>query len=263
MTNSEIESLILYRGFPPDGTYTWSPFVNKLEARLRFEGVRYKAGAGSPRDAPRGKIPYLTVQRSASAPQSLGDTELIIRALVGEGILTDLNSKLSAVERAHSLGLKAVLEDRVYFYTVREKWVDNYYAMRAGVLASVPWPMQIPVGVLVYRSVTTMLHGQGTGRLSAEEVETLNEEAWESINAIISEARTRSSGAVQSREPFWVLGGEQPTELDATIYGFITSSLVCDAAAPVTKRAVESHSALVDYAERIHDRFFPDYKKWN
>jgi len=29
--------------------------------------------------------------------------------------------------------------------------------------------------------------------------------------------------------PFWALGGDEPTEVDATLFGFIASSLICEA----------------------------------
>lgn len=127
---------------------------------------------------------------------------MIIRALIGDGVLTDLDSNLSSLKRAQSLGLRATLEDRVYLYNVREKRVDNYYAMRGGVLGGVPWPMRIVVGAMAFRSVSTMLHGQGTGRYSAEEVSVWTEEAWEGINAVLPEAKSRSVGTASSREPF-------------------------------------------------------------
>lgn len=54
---SRSPKITLYRGFPDQGHFTWSPFVTKLEARLRFAGVSDETKAGSIREAPRGKIP--------------------------------------------------------------------------------------------------------------------------------------------------------------------------------------------------------------
>ncbi|KAK4234527.1 hypothetical protein C8A03DRAFT_37702 [Achaetomium macrosporum] len=50
-------TLTLYRGFPQQDRYTPSPFINKLETRLRIGGVAYSVGVGSPFTAPRGKMP--------------------------------------------------------------------------------------------------------------------------------------------------------------------------------------------------------------
>lgn len=112
--------LILYRGFKGSSTYVWSPFVTKLEARLRFGGLSYRNEAGSPFSGPRGKIPYVAISRPGSAdpPPLMGDSTLIIRNLVDDGTLEDLNAKLGPVERAHDLALRALLEDKLYWYQV-------------------------------------------------------------------------------------------------------------------------------------------------
>lgn len=39
---------------------------------------------------------------------------------------------------------------RLYFYQGHERWVVNYYAMRSKILASVPWPVQVIVGNIIY-----------------------------------------------------------------------------------------------------------------
>lgn len=219
-------SLTVCRGGPPTNQYVWSPFVTKLEARLRFDGVAYALGAGSPKTAPRGKIPYVQVEHAGTV-ESIGDSSTIIRTLISNGTLSDLNDALSAARRAHDLAVRALMEDKVYFYGTREKWCDNYTAMRSGALAAIPWPLQWLVGLLAYRGVASALYGQGTGRLSDEEVRLLKEEVWEGVDALLAESRQASGKA--GNEPFWVLGGAAPTEADATLFGFVAGALVCTA----------------------------------
>ncbi|KAJ6441333.1 glutathione s-transferase [Purpureocillium lavendulum] len=249
-------SITVFRGSPPTNAYVWSPFVTKLEARLRFGGVSYGLGGGSPPSAPKGKIPYVEIQQGGSK-ESLGDSGLIIRALVSNGIVRDANAPLTPTQKTHDLAVRSVMEDRVYFYGTREKWCDNYTVMRSNVLSAVPWPLQVIVGWLAYRGVASGLHGQGTGRLTDEEVLAFKEEVWESVDALVVEARQSASG----NGPFWLLGLSEPTEADATLYGFIVGALVCDAA-PVTAKIVKGYPTIVEYAERIHDQYFPDYQKW-
>lgn len=116
-------NVVLYRGFKDSGAYTWSPFVNKLEARFRFARVAYRPSVGSPLKAPRGKVPYIEISSQDSDaltnPQVLGDSSLIIKKLVDEGILEDLNVRLSPMEQATDLAIRALLEDKLYFYLVR------------------------------------------------------------------------------------------------------------------------------------------------
>ncbi len=116
--------ITLYRGFQGSGAYVWSPFVTKLEARLRFAGVSYRNEAGSPLKAPRGKIPYVEISRTDSGGQApttstiLPDSTLIVGKLEEDGLLDDLNAKLSPTEEAHDLAIRALLEEKLYFYQV-------------------------------------------------------------------------------------------------------------------------------------------------
>ncbi|EFY88372.1 glutathione S-transferase [Metarhizium acridum CQMa 102] len=174
--------LTVFRGSPPKNAYVWSPFVTKLEARLRFSGVPYRLGGGSPRSAPRGKIPYVEVAGPGPGgePRTMGDSTLIIRSLVEAGALPDAVA-----------------------------------------------------GWLARRAVSSGLYQQGTARLTDDEVRLLKEEAWDSLNALLTESvKTSSRQRSKTNDddaPFWVLGGYEPTEADATVYGFIAGALVCTA----------------------------------
>lgn len=110
--------LTLYRGWDHPGCYVWSPFVTKVEARLRFAGLKYKAESGSVQKSPKGKLPYIEIERSSGERTTLSDSALIAGQLVEEGFLEDINSKLSPADRAHDLALRALLEDKWYFYQV-------------------------------------------------------------------------------------------------------------------------------------------------
>ncbi|KAM7188602.1 hypothetical protein V8F33_010567 [Rhypophila sp. PSN 637] len=250
--------LIVYRNSPVAGKYGSSPFVNKLEARLRLAGVPYRAVFGSKKQAPRGKFPYVGFEDS---DELLSDTTFIFRRLVDDGILPDLNANLTPTQKAQDLAVRALLEEKLYFFIVQERWIDNYYAMRPNALAGMPFLLQVVIGNIAYRTVKNALYYQGTGRLSAEEVRVLKQEAWENLAAILAEARINSQSAASQRsqgDPFWVLGGTQPTEADAVVYGFIIGSLVCEAG-PESRKMIKSLPVLVDYAKRIHSQYFGDY----
>lgn len=112
-------SLTLFRGFPSSASYVWSPFATKLEARLRFAGLPYKTEQGAPPKAPRGKIPYLAISKNGdAAPETVSDTTLISERLVSDGLAEDLNGKVTAAQKAQDLAVRALLEDKLYFYQV-------------------------------------------------------------------------------------------------------------------------------------------------
>lgn len=214
--------LTIFRGIGSPGRFTWSPFVTKLEARLRFDNISYSVAGGTPLSAPRGKLPY--VELGTQSPT--GDTTLVIDKLIQDGIIGDLNAALSPVQRAHDVAIKALMEDKLYFYNVREKWCDNYTAMRDCILAAVPWPVRAVLGLFLYRGITRTLHGQGTGRFTDDEIAVFKKEVWVSIDALLKEARSKSP---DSKEPFWVLGGERPTESDAIVFASVATALLCEA----------------------------------
>lgn len=113
-------NITVYRGFPATANYVWSPFVTKLEARLRFAGLSYDLEQGSLLKAPRGKIPYMSIatSKNTSEPEFLSDTQLISDQLTENGILPDLNENLSPTEEPMDQALRALLEDKLYFYNV-------------------------------------------------------------------------------------------------------------------------------------------------
>ena len=88
--------------------------------------------------------------------------------------------------------------------------------------------MQVIVGALVYRKMHSTSYGQGTGRLSPGEIAELKKEVWDSIDALLAISKNQMKKDGED-ETFWMLGGNGPTEADTTLYGFVASSLVCDA----------------------------------
>lgn len=171
----------------------------------------------------------------------------------------------------------------------KERWLDHYYIMRDHALSSIPWPMRVLIGQIVYRNHKAMLYGQGTLRLSDDEIRASKREIWDSINGVLVAVRSsRSSekvGAADSKtRPFWFLGGDEPTEVDTTLFGFIVSVLLstawvypfslivyfglhsadieCVYSGPESQSIVRGYPVVVEYAERIYEAYFPDYQKW-
>ncbi|RYP74930.1 hypothetical protein DL771_002714 [Monosporascus sp. 5C6A] len=253
--------ITVFRGWEDPGRYVWSPYVIKLEARLRLGGVRYGVASGSIKEAPKGKVPYVECRSApasidketrAEANVRLSDSTLIIKVLSGWGVVPDLNAVLGPEDRAKDLALRALLEDKLYFYHTWERWMQNYYAMRDHVLRDAPYPVRVIVGLLIYRKTTATLHGQGTGRFEPEEIAMFRLEIWEAFSGLLRASKERMrKDAGEDQVPFWVLGGEGPTEADCVLFG-----------SPDSQKVIRGFPILLDYAGRIHDRYFPDYEKW-
>ncbi|KAF4555339.1 Hypothetical protein D9617_2g052950 [Elsinoe fawcettii] len=253
--------MTVYRGWDDPGHYVWSQFVTKLEARLRFAGIKYRTEAGSVRKSPRGKLPYVSIPSTGPGePTVLSDTTLIISNRVKLGDLENLNARLSAPEKAHDLAIRALLEDKLVFYQLHERWHQNYYTMRGHILSGMPYVIQVPLGLLVYRRNMRTLYGQGAGRFSAEEIAAFRLEIWDSLEALLTTSKKAQSNKV-IRQPFWILGGPRPTEADAVLFGFLASNLHCTAA-PDSQKVIRGKPVVMVYARRIHDTYFPDYQVW-
>ena len=113
--------LKLFRGSVDAGKYVSSPFVTKIEFRLRLADVPYALDAGAPWLGPKGKIPYVEVapETKSEKPLMLGDSTLIFTHLMGDNTVSDLNANLTRSEKSRDLGLRSLLEDKLYFYHVR------------------------------------------------------------------------------------------------------------------------------------------------
>ncbi|GFF80415.1 acyl-protein thioesterase 1 [Aspergillus udagawae] len=178
--------------------------------------------------------------------------------LIEKGFTEDLNQRLSPTERLQDLALKALLEEKLCPYQTYERWVLNFYTMRSKILAALPRPVQVVVGNIIYRKVTRNLQGQGIMAFTEDEICAFRQEIWESLNALVAEAQAKQS---DRDGPFWIWGGEGPTEVDAVLFAFTATVLVCDAA-PASKEIIKDYPAVVNYARRIHDKYFPEYGLW-
>ena len=67
--------------------------------------------------------------------------------------------------------------------------------MRDHVLWPVPWPIRVFVGSMIYRNTTATLHGQGTGRFSADEIALFRKEIWESFADLLLESQVDAQEA--------------------------------------------------------------------
>jgi hypothetical protein len=251
-------SITIFRGWDTPTKYVWSPFVTKTEFRLRTASLPYTSAAGSPRTAPKGKIPYIELSTPTQPTECIADSTLISKSLGERGIARDLNANLTALQRGQDLAIRALFEEKLYFFTGHERWVKNYYTMRDHVLWAIPYPLRPVIGNLAYRGNVRKMYEQGSGRFSDEEISAFVREIWDGVSGVLEESRRGAN----SEDCFWVLGGEGPTEADSTVFGFVVSTLVCDAA-PQTRELVKSEfPVVVEYAERIHRRWFPDYDMW-
>lgn len=103
-----------------------------------------------------------------------------------------------------------------------ERWIDNYYIQRDEVLHAKPLVLKILIGNIIHRKIVQTVHLQGCGRFTSEEQKAFRHEIWETLEAMLAEQRKAAEG----NEPFWCLGGQNPTEADSVVFAFICTTLV-------------------------------------
>lgn len=115
---SKAPNLTVFRDRNRPGVYTWSPFVVKLEARLRFSQLPYTTKGGTLTESPKGKLPYVRIEGEDGQSTLMSDSALITKALIKSGAIADLNAGLSPTQAATDFAIRALLEDKLYWLNV-------------------------------------------------------------------------------------------------------------------------------------------------
>jgi hypothetical protein len=247
--------LTLYRGSDEPGQFVWSPFVTKVEFRLRTSSAPYTRAIGSPAAGPKGKIPYLDAAKPGQPTLHLADSTLILKTLTERGLITPANASLTPSQKAIDLAIRALFEEKLYFLQAYERWIENHETMRDHVLAKIPLPQRLAVGEKTKAAMIQKLDLQGTGRLTDMEIRAAIRDIWEGLTGLLEAAKAKAGDA----DVFWVLGGQEPTEADATVFGFAVSVVVCEAGPESTELVRKEFPIVIEYVKRIWEKWFQDY----
>ena len=225
--------LVFQSGF---GLPSLSPFSTKAMILLAMASLDYTPKLGNPTKAPKKKLPVL-VDGGETIPDSH-----FIRLHIERHYGVDLDEGLDARERAAGAALTALAEDRFYFSALAERWLlpENRPALIATMTGVVPDPLRGVVTGLVARSIRKTLQAQGLGRHSREDALRIGRECIDAFAAHLGD------------RPFML--GSEPKSADASIYPMLSGNLV-DAFRTPLKDAIKAHSNLLDYCERMRERF--------
>jgi glutathione S-transferase len=234
--------LVVY-GFPGGwSTSSASPFCVKLETWLRMAGIPYEAVSKlpPPERPPRGKFPFVRI-----GGRLISDSRMIVEHLAAQhGV--DLDAGLSARERAVGHAVCRMLEESTYFVVLHDRWVDEdgWAVVREAYFGFLPPVVKQLLPWWLRHKVVQQLWGQGTGRLTPDEIASVG---LRDVEAVID---------VLGDRPF--LLGDQPHTADATAYAFIASVLWAPVPSAVRDRVLEAPT-LVAYCERMRDRYWPEH----
>lgn len=224
------------------GTPNLSPFCFKLESYLRMVGLPYQVKLATLAQAPKGKVPYVEIDGKL-----MGDSQFIIEYLKGKHG-DPLDAKLTADQLAIGHTVRRMLEECTYWYIVYMRWVDEpgWRAYIPVVESMIPGVMGGPVPLQMLRQkFLGILHDQGTGRHSMDEVQRL---AKDDISAIAT---------IMGNKPF--LLGDTATSFDAVVYSFLVS-IIANPVDTELKQHTLSQENLVRFCARFKQRYFATWQ---
>lgn len=219
-----------------------SAFCVKLETYLRMANVPYEIALGDPREAPKGKVPWIDDDGEIVADS--GFVIDFLKARYGD----PLDARLSPRDRALGHAIQRLLEESLYFVSSYSKWVEDagFAIYSAELFAGMPDEQLKFVPDMVRKRAIEKLSAQGVGRHQRDEVYAVGVRDVESLDELLGENT--------------YLFGEQPTSFDACAFGVVGNLKDGPFASPV-RDAVRESARLSRYIDRIRSTYFADTRQ--
>lgn len=214
----------------------------KVESALRMAGLPYEVvDCPNPAKAPKGKLPFIE-----DGAARLADSELILDYL-RERHGFDPDRELSGEQRAISRAFQAMLDERLYWVFIQNRWVDprNWPTCRDAYFSWLPSPVKPLIAEWVRRGIRKEMHGNGLGRHTPEEI------------LAFGIADLRALAAWLGDRPYF--HGDEPTRIDAGLIAYLGN--LFQAPMPYSPLLDEGrrHPNLEAYWKRGMGAWFPDF----
>ena len=206
----------------------------KVFAFLRLAGVPFRhEHIFDASKAPRGQLPYIV-----DGDDTVGDSETILQFVTGKYALT-IDAALTASQRTSSLLITRMLDD-LYWVMSYSRWKDERY-----------WPEFRDALLREHPSLTA----EGLAKAQAFNFQRYHYQGIGRYDPDAAMARGLADlGALADLVPAQgYVHGEQPTAIDAGIYGFIANIYFYDIDTPL-RQFVVAHENLVRHCRAIHER---------
>jgi glutathione S-transferase len=231
--------ITLYTFGPMFGLADPSPFVTKTLVQMKMSGVPFEVNSKGFNTAPKGKLPYIN-----DSGEIIADSTFIYAHLQKKyGV--DLDKGMTAEQRAIGWAFEKMCEEHLYWAVSDARWQvgANFDKGPRHFFDDVPVLIRPLIIGKVRRDLKHRLHGQGFGRHSREQIETLAKRDLDAISDFLVD------------KPF--LFGAEPHAADTTVYGSVASALCPLFDTPIKEHA-QSRPNLVAYAKRGTARRFPE-----
>ena len=228
--------ITLYAFAPMWGLPDPSTFVMKTDVQLKLSRLEYQTEYGGLGQSPKGKLPFI------SDDGEIISDSVFIRDHLERKYGLDLDSGLSADQRAQSWALERMLEDHLYWAIVFARWGNetNFAKGPAQFFGDAPAVMLTGA----QQEMMANLHGQGFGRHTPEEVGMLAYRSFAALSTVLGDQD--------------YIFGDTATALDAGALATIAGATVEMFDSPITTAAL-SFPNLIAYRDRLMGRFYPQF----
>ena len=222
---------------PALGLRSPSPFAVKGEALMAMSGLEYGLDFPDVRKMPNQKLPVLKV-----GERLIPDTAHIQTCLETEhGV--DFDSHLTDEQKAIAMAFRRLIENHIYHINALQRWTDHADTIKETFFQEVPALLRGFIFGTVQKKVVQTANLHGVGRHSPAEITAF---AVEDLNAIAT---------LLGDQKFFF--GDQPSSIDASLYGMLHGLIDCTLDTPV-KDAAMKHKNLTDYCTRFRKQVFND-----
>src|SRR5436190_12106854 len=161
--------ITLYGFGPLFGLPDPSPFVLKTEVQLKLAEIAFAKARAMPKDAPKGKIPYIEDDGETIADSTF------IREHIEKKYGVDLDLGLTRDMRARAWAIERMLEDHLYWAIVHLRWADdrNFVKGPSHFFDTLPPDVRETTREAARRRVLEALRAHGLGRQGKAGIEEL------------------------------------------------------------------------------------------
>ena len=214
-----------------------SPFVLKVEAFLRWQGLSYDkvSDMGAVRRSANRKLPMLEDDGTF-----ISDSQAIIDHVVRtRGLVVDADLTEDQLREAY--WVTQTLEKHVYFAFAWMRWWpdDTWPQVQAALFDGMPRPLRGVMASMVRRGVKKQLWAQGVARYPEPQIAALLDQCFEQVSARLAD------------RPFWF--GDELHTLDCQLYAFL-APLWIGTFKSSHMPDTQQYPRLRDYAQRMHER---------
>lgn len=218
-----------------------SPFVLKLETYLRMAKIPYEVDFEQPL-GPLGKSPWITFNG-----KDYPDSQLIIE-LLNDKLNVDLDKNLTEEQKAIAHSTRRLLEASWIWPFALDRWVYSKQDFSKWLYLPIPRFLQKIMFIRFGAGVKKIGDLAGVTKFGRPQVEKFGLQDLKALSVLLGNKA--------------YMFGDEPTEVDCTVFGMTTMSLYASQDSSPFKIAIETeYTNLKEHNARMKERFYPDWEE--